>query len=229
MARTYSKEILLEKISVAVQNMDTFYQQEFLKWTGQTLNDKVLYSEVTADYLLNHLELLDRISCVGRENYLVNHTPSPDAEDYQGTRKEEHFAQALKGKTLGGLGEIKEYQVPLKRSAKDKRVGNIDLISLNGDTLYVIELKKGTSEETLLRCAMQAVTYCHQANREQLMKDYRAAEIVPAVLVGKGGAQEAELRKKPANLIKLLKQLGVEVFFYTKTETGEYVCERAEY
>ena len=62
------------------KNMDTFYQQDFLKWTGQTLNDKILYSEVTADYLLNHLELLDRISCVGLESYLVNHTPSPNGE-----------------------------------------------------------------------------------------------------------------------------------------------------
>lgn len=229
MAQTYSKEILLEKISVAVQNMDTFYQQDFLKWTGQTLNDKILYSEVTADYLLNHLELLDRISCVGRGSYLVNHTPSPDAGGYQGSRKEEYLAQALKGKTLDGLGEIKEYQVPLKRSAKDEGVGKIDLVSVNGSKLYVIELKKDTSEETLLRCAMEAVTYCRQANREQLMKDYHATEIVPAVLVGKGRAQEVELREKPANLIKLLKQLGVEVFFYAKTETGEYVCERAEY
>lgn len=229
MAQTYSKEILLEKISVAVQHMDTFYQQDFLKWTGQTLNDKILYSEVTADYLLNHLELLDRISCVGRESYLVNHTPSQNAEDYQGTRKEEHLAQALKGKTLDGLGEIKEYQVPLKRSAKDEGVGKIDLVSLNGCKLYVIELKIDTSEETLLRCAMEVFTYCRQANREQLMKDYHATEIVPAVLVGKGGAQEAELREKPANLIRLLKQLEVEVFFYAKTETGEYVCERAEY
>ena len=229
MAQTYSKEILLEKINVAVQNMDTFYQQEFLNWAGKTLNDKILYSEVTAAYLLDHPELLDQISCVGRESYLVSHTSSPNAEDYQGTRKEEHLAQALKGKTLDGLGEIKEYQVPLKRSAKDEGVGKIDLVSLNGSKLYVIELKIDTSKETLLRCAMEVVTYCHQANRKQLMKDYHATEIIPAVLVGKEGTQEAELREKPANLIKLLKQLRVEVFFFTKTEKGEYVCERAEY
>ena len=209
--------------------MDTFYQQDFLKWTGFTSDTKVRYTEVTSAYLLEHPKLPDRISCVGRESYLVSHTPSPDAGGYQGSRKEEHLAQALKGKTLGELGEIKEYQVPLKRSAKDEGVGKIDLVSVNGSKLYVIELKKDTSEETLLRCAMEVFTYCRQANREQLMKDYHATEIVPAVLVGKRGAQEAELREKPANLIKLLKQLGVEVFFYAKTETGEYVCERAEY
>lgn len=225
----YRKETLLAKISEAAQDMDTFYQQRFLNWTGFTSDDKVRYTEVTAAYLLEHPKLLERIFCVGRGSYLVSHTPSLDAGGYQGPRKEEHLAQALKGKTLGELGEIKEYQVPLKRSAKDEGVGKIDLVSVDGSKLYVIELKIDTSEETLLRCAMEVFTYCRQANREQLMKDYHATEIVPAVLVGKGGAQEAELRKKPANLIRLLKQLEVEVFFYAKTETGEYVCERAEY
>ena len=225
----YRAETLLAKIREAAQDMDTFYHQRFLNWIGFTSDTKVRYTEVTAAYLLEHPKLLDRISCVGRRSYLVSHTPSPDAGGYQGPRKEEHLAQALKGKTLDGLGEIKEYQVPLKRSAKDEGVGKIDLVSVNGSKLYVIELKKDTSEETLLRCAVEVFTYCRQANREQLMKDYHATEIVPAVLVGKRGAQEAELREKPANLIKLLKQLGVEVFFYAKTETGEYVCERAEY
>lgn len=225
----YRKETLLAKISEAAQDMDTFYQQRFLNWTGFTSDDKVRYTEVTAAYLLEHPKLLERICCVGRGSYLVSHTPSLDAGGYRGPRKEEHLAQVLKGKTLDGLGEIKEYQVPLKRSAKDEGVGKIDLVSVDGSKLYVIELKVDTSEETLLRCAMEVFTYCRQANREQLMKDYHATEIVPAVLVGKGGAQEAELREKPANLIKFLKQLGVEVFFYAKTETGEYVCERAEY
>lgn len=225
----YRKETLLAKISEAAQDMDTFYQQRFLNWTGFTSDDKVRYTEVTAAYLLEHPKLLERICCVGRGSYLVSHTPSLDAGGYRGPRKEEHLAQVLKGKTLDGLGEIKEYQVPLKRSAKDEGVGKIDLVSVDGSKLYVIELKVDTSEETLLRCAMEVFTYCRQANREQLMKDYHATEIVPAVLVGKGGAQEAELRKKPANLIRLLKQLEVEVFFYAKTETGEYVCERAEY
>lgn len=225
----YRAETLLAKIREAAQDMDTFYQQRFLNWTGFTSDTKVRYTEVTAGYLLGHSELVNRISCVGRGSYLVSHTPPPDAGGYQGPRKEEHLAQALKGKTLDGLGEIKEYQVPLKRSAKDEGVGKIDLVSLNGSRLYVIELKFGTSKETLLRCAMEAVTYCHQANREQLMKDYHATEIVPAVLVGKGGDQEAELGKRPANLIELLKQLEVEVFFYAETGKGEYVCERAEY
>lgn len=225
----YRSETLLAKISEAIQNMDTFYQQKFLNWTGKTSNDKMPYTEVTAAYLLDHLELLDQISCVGRENYLVDHTTSPDAGEYQGSRKEEHLAQALKGKTLEGLGEVKEYQVPLKKSAKDAGVGKIDLVSLNGDTLYVIELKIDTSKETLLRCAMEAITYCRQANQERLMRDYHATEIVPAALVGKGGSQEAELKGKPTNLTKLLKKLGVEVFFYTKIGKDQYSCERAEY
>lgn len=225
----YRAETLLAKICEAAQDMDTFYQQRFLNWTGFTSDTKVRYTEVTAAYLLEHPKLLDRISCVGRGSYLVSHTPSPDAGSYQGLRKEEHLAQALKGKTLGGLGEIKEYQVPLKRSAKDEGVGKIDLVSLNGSKLYVIELKIDTSKETLLRCAMEAITYCRQANREQLMKDYHATEIIPAVLVGKEGAQEAELQKKPTNLIHLLKTLEVEIFFYAKTGKDEYSCEQAEY
>lgn len=225
----YSKEILVAEINKAVLDMSTFYQQPFLNWIGVTSDTDEPYSEVTAAYLLKHLDLLEQISCVGRESYLVNHTPSPDAEDYQGPRKEEYLAQALIGTTLNGLGEILQYQVPLKKRAKDEGVGKIDLVSLKESKLYVIELKTAVSKETVLRCAMEAVTYCRQANQEQLMKDYRATEIIPAVLVGKGGAQETELQEKPENLTRLLRTLGVEVFFLTKAEKGGYACERAEY
>lgn len=225
----YREETLLERITEAAQSMDTFYQQRFLNWAGSTSNTQKRYTEVTAAYLLEHPELLEQISCVGRESYLVDHTPSPDAREYKGLRKEEYLAQALTGKTLEGLGKVKQYQVPLKKRAADKNVGKIDLVSLNESKLYVVELKTEKSKETLLRCAMEAVTYCRQANQEQLMKDYHATEIIPAVLVGKGGAQEAELREKPENLTKLLRTLGVEVFFLTKAEKGGYACERAEY
>ncbi len=225
--RTYGKETLKAEINKAEQNMNTFYQQAFLNWTGATSDTNELYSEVTASYLLEHLELLEQISCVGRESYHVDHTASPDAEEYNGSRKEEYLAQALKGKTLDGLGEIKEYQVPLKKSMSDEGVGDIDVVSLSGDTLYVIELK--INEETLLRCAMEAVTYCRQADQNRLMEEYGGKKVIPAVLVCRGGTQEIELQKKPAKLTQLLDTLGIKVFFLTKNGKGEYFCERAEY
>lgn len=224
----YRKETLEAKIIEAAQDMNTFYQQPFLNWRGVTSNTGERYTEVAADYLLKHLKLLEQISCIGRESYLVSHTPS-DAGDHQGPRKEEHLAQTLKGKTLDGLGEIKEYQVPLKKSMRDKDVGKIDLVSHHRDILHVIELKIKSSEETLLRCALEAVTYCRQADQEQLMKEYGGRKVVPSVLVFKGGAQEIALREKPENLIKLLKTLGVEVFFLAQTGKDAYSCERAEY
>ena len=52
MVRMYSKETLLEKINEAIQHMATFYQQEFLNWTGETSNERHLSRERNGKDLL---------------------------------------------------------------------------------------------------------------------------------------------------------------------------------
>lgn len=53
------------------------------------------------------------------------------------------------------IGEIMDYEVPLFNSGNR----NIDLISKRGEKLYLLELKKNRSMETLLRCLLEVYTY----------------------------------------------------------------------
>ena len=56
------------------------------------------------------------------------------------------------------IGKVVDYEVPLKESQSD-HIGNVDLVSRKGNTLYILELKKPESKETLLRCILEAYTY----------------------------------------------------------------------
>lgn len=85
-------------------------------------------------------------------------------EKLQGTnRKEEILAKLLfYQREVAGLGYIFDYQTPLKEK-QDDSYGKIDLLGYNTvDKCYsVIELKyrPSGSEETLLRCVLEAYTY----------------------------------------------------------------------
>ena len=78
-------------------------------------------------------------------------------------RKEEILAKLLfyQG-NIDGLGYIFDYQTPLKEARNDS-YGKIDLLGYNKDDkcYSVIELKyrPSGSEETLLRCVLEAYTY----------------------------------------------------------------------
>ena len=76
-------------------------------------------------------------------------------------------------KMYNKLGEILDYQVPLK-DKKNTKAGKIDLISYNENEnkLYLIELKNDFSKESLLRCALEIITYSKQIDIERLKKDF---------------------------------------------------------
>lgn len=57
------------------------------------------------------------------------------------------------------IGIFKDYEVPLFHSNSKDRGRVIDLVSVKGNTLYIIELKRRTSSETILRCLLEAYTY----------------------------------------------------------------------
>lgn len=90
-------------------------------------------------------------------------------------RDEEHLAKVIfntfKNEKEKPLGEMLDYQVPLKNTRTDD-AGKIDLISYDGETLYLIELKNGNSSETLLRCMMEIATYAQVIDTVKLLADY---------------------------------------------------------
>jgi Holliday junction resolvase-like predicted endonuclease len=81
---------------------------------------------------------------------------------------------------VDGLGYIFDYQTPLKATQNDS-YGKIDLLGYNtdDDCYSVIELKyrPSGSEETLLRCVLEAYTYYKLLDLKQIKSDVDHAGI----------------------------------------------------
>jgi hypothetical protein len=113
------------------------YQQPFNNRRGKTRDENgELYTEVIAQVLLkeNIAEKFEKLSCIKREKGYRVATHNGTVEG-QTNREEEIFAKRIfnfsrQGNNLGGLGEVFDYQVPLKNTLDDK-AGKIDLVSFD--------------------------------------------------------------------------------------------------
>ena len=149
-----------------------FYKAPIINYkgyiTGKSKVNNTRYSEVIADtlvskgYIKTWLELQPL-----RPNHFDtghNHSESVDMNKLQiSNRKEEILAKLLfYQREVKDLGYIFDYQTPLKKVQSDP-YGKIDLLGYNSkDKCYsIIELKyrPSGSEETLLRCVLEAYTY----------------------------------------------------------------------
>lgn len=149
-----------------------FYKASIVNYKGYVQGasqaDKNRYSEVIASTLLskNLLSAWTDLKPVRSNHFDTNHSPSEtvDMKKLQGTnRKEEILAKLLfYQRKIDGLGYIFDYQTPLKEARNDS-YGKIDLLGYNTDDecYSVIELKyrPSGSDETLLRCVLEAYTY----------------------------------------------------------------------
>ena len=149
-----------------------FYKVPIINYKGHVTDkskvNNTRYSEVIADtlvskgYIKTWLELEPL-----RPNHFDtghNHSESVDINKLQiSNRKEEILAKLLfYQREVKDLGYIFDYQTPLKAVQSDS-YGKIDLLGYNSkDKCYsIIELKyrPSGSEETLLRCVLEAYTY----------------------------------------------------------------------
>lgn len=147
----------------------------YVKRKGQA--DKNRYSEVISSTLLseNLLKGWKELEPVRTNHFDTDHTPfeKVEMEKLQRTnRKEEILAKLLFYQCeVDGLGYIFDYQTPLKKIQNDS-YGKIDLLGYNTDDecYSVIELKyrPSGSEETLLRCVLEAYTYYRLLDIKQL-------------------------------------------------------------
>ena len=104
-----------------------------------------------------------------RLNYLVDsHTDTFDEATYQERknkpyfRKEEWICKRCKGQVYNSVGEIIDYQVPLKHSQKCSGLGKVDLLSQKGSVAYLLEVKTRENTESPLRAIMEIYTYWKQ-------------------------------------------------------------------
>ena len=158
-----------------------FYKAPIVNYKGYVKGaiqeDKNRYSEVISSTLLskNLLQSWKELAPVRPNHFDTAHTPSEkvEMEKLQGTnRKEEILAKLLfYQREVAGLGYIFDYQTPLKETRNDS-YGKIDLLGYNTDDkcYSVIELKyrPSGSEETLLRCVLEAYTYYRLLDIKQI-------------------------------------------------------------
>ena len=160
------------KLTAVQKFAANFYKVPIINYkdhvTDKSKVNNTRYSEVIADtlvskgYIKTWLELEPL-----RPNHFDtghNHSESVDINKLQiSNRKEEILAKLLfYQRDVKDLGYIFDYQTPLK-AVKSDSYGKVDLLGYNSkDKCYsIIELKyrPSGSEETLLRCVLEAYTY----------------------------------------------------------------------
>ena len=175
------KDVKLTEVQKFAAN---FYKAPIINYkgyvTGKSKVNNTRYSEVIADtlvskgYIKTWLELEPL-----RPNHFDtghNHSESVDINKLQiSNRKEEILAKLLfYQREVKDLGYIFDYQTPLKETRNDS-YGKIDLLGYNNaDECYsVIELKyrPSGSDETLLRCILEAYTYYKLLDLNQIKSD----------------------------------------------------------
>ncbi len=161
----YTEKNAKEAFDKAIKNPDTLYNANFINWTRNAYQTENSLKEIIAEWIFNSRNL--NIKTIERENYDVNH----DGKFTSEVKSEKNLAKALFKETLEGIGFIFDYQVPLKAKRTDK-VGEIDLVSLDKNTIRLIELKKESSQESLLRCALEIYTYSKQLHEKNFKKSF---------------------------------------------------------
>lgn len=163
-----------------------FYKTPIVNYKGYINGSKNLYSEIIAKTLVSEdfVKEWGKLKPVRPNHFDTghNHSESVDINKLQiSNRKEEILAKLLfYQRGVKDLGYIFDYQTPLK-AVKSDSYGKIDLLGYNSkDKCYsIIELKyrPSGSEETLLRCVLEAYTYYKLLDLKQIKSEVNHAGI----------------------------------------------------
>ena len=145
-----------------------FYKTSILNYRGYVTGEKKikenLYTERIAKSILEHdlLTAWNSLVPVRTNHFVPDHSKKCECI-ISTNRKEEILAKLLyRQGNVCGLGKIIDYQTPLKKKKSDS-YGKIDLLSYNekDNLISIVELKyrPSVSDETLLRCILEAYTY----------------------------------------------------------------------
>ena len=223
----YTRTELLNIIETEKLNIPLFYKADFINYRGKTEDTDEFYTEVVCEWLLKNLDLLNEVPVIRREkNYL---TKSHDGviKNLNSNRDEEIIAmQMFNQSEIDGIGRILDYQTPLKNKASDK-AGKIDLLSYDGATLRILELKKPDSDETMLRCVIEGYTYLKTVDAEKLLEDFglpKDTEIAANPFVFVDSVAYNEMTEDRPNLKELIKVLNCKPIFI-KYENEKFLVE----
>lgn len=229
MATAYSKAEILQKIEKAADDMEVFYQQEFINYRGRTIDTNEYYTEVIAEWCCEHLYYFEQIPQITRNKSYrtLSHDGVPNCE--KSNRIEEMIAMAMfRQREMMFVGQVIDYQTPLKNKQTD-RAGKIDLLSYDGNILHVLELKEPESTETMLRCVLEGYTYLQTVNHKKLLIDFSLPmntklEANPFVFIH--GKQWEEMQENRPWLLKLINLVNCTPY-YIKINNDVYFVEES--
>lgn len=216
----YTREETIMEWTRTSAKPEEMYQQKVANWKGKSKDARSIWtSEIVCEYLLHgsgFVTALGHVEAINRKNsYDAQHLGRPLAPRERLT--ERRVARSLMSHSLGPLGVVFDYEVPLRDSRKNRKVGNIDLVSDDGVNVWLIEFKFDHKGDTLLRCALEIATYYQQLDRmkflRQLRRDHSRSARKAVLLAGacRAGVEAEELTARP-HLSQLLRKLQVDVF-----------------
>ena len=227
----YTRRNIIDKCNKAFEDIKTFYKQTLINYGGKTTDTNEYYTEVISEFLIDNLdEYISGIPQITRET--TYKTPTHTGKvDLSTPREEERIAidmfnQSKAGNTYDFIGDIIDYQTPLKNKCGDV-AGKIDLLSYDGECLRILELKKPDSDETMLRCVLEGFTYLKTANIIKLLNDFSLPEstkVVACPFVFKHGKQHREMLENRPYLLKLMDLLDSKPYYISK-EKDLYIVE----
>lgn len=219
MAKKYFEHEIINMCKMASKNMNTFYAESFINYSGTVKQGEKYYTEIIAKWLIDNYDCFEKIKIINRTNsYKLSH----DGEIKRQTcRVEEITAKQMYNTDIDykTIGRFIDYQTPLKDRRDNEGVGKIDLLSVNHKQkcVYILELKKADSPESMLRCVLECQTYLRQVCKEKLFKSFEIIEdyaLKAAPLVYKGSQQYREyIDKSRENLHLLMDKLDCKPFF----------------
>lgn len=227
----YKEEQIIQNLEEAAKNIATFYQLKCINYRGKS-NEGKYYTEIIAEWCLQHLDLFEGIEVIKREeNYKTRSREKPQ-KTYTNRKEEDMAKEMKKSGEIKNIGEILDYQVPLKARRQDN-AGKIDLLALDRENkcLRILELKRPDSSETLLRCVLEGFTYLKLVDKEKLKGEYIPNEIkgdievVANPLVADNGKQMDEYRSTDRpKLHELIAKWNIKPLEYVESDFVEGQC-----
>lgn len=216
----YTRQQIIDKCEDAFLDIKTFYQADIINYRGKTSDTEEYYTEVIAEFVCNNIDkYVSSIPMITRK--ASYRTASHLGKVPTSNRKEETIAIQMFNQsdkndyTYPFIGKIIDYQTPLK-SKKTDIAGKIDLLSFDGQTLYILELKKPDSTETMLRCVLEGFTYKQTVDNKKLLLNFELpidTKIVASPLVFWGGIQHQEMKESRKWLEKLMHLLDSKPYY----------------
>lgn len=233
MAKGYIRDEIINKLE-NLKDISTLYKEDFINYRGDTIDTKEKYTEVIAEWLLNNIDLLYKIKKITRLSSYKVDTHDGKHNNQNSNRLEEIMAiEIFNQKSLNILGEVIDYQTPLKDKLEDE-AGKIDIISYDKDNkiVYLLELKREDSKETMLRCVLEIFTYSKTLDKDKFLEDFnlpKDTKIKASPLVFFNGSQHKEMVEGDNKYLKeLIKKLEIELFYISKNNNSEYNITKGE-